>query len=94
MTLIPMVLVIDQILLKPLLSLNNGGGQIYLIILKIVLTPKLHLERLLASLSFSPTFLLCSITAFSQVFFSLHLFLVPFTAKSNANDLSCYMVLQ
>ena len=29
--------------------LNNGGGQIYLIILEIVLTHNLHLERLLAS---------------------------------------------
>ena len=61
----------------PVLSLNNGGGRIYLIILQMELTANLHLERLLASLSFTPTFLLCSITAFCQVF------LVPFTLKCN-----------
>ena len=68
----------------PGLSLNNGGGRIYLIILEIVLTPNLHLEWLLASLTFSPTFLLYSTTVLSQVFFGLPLFIVPFTLKSNA----------
>ena len=56
------------------LSLNNVGSHIYLILLELVLTPTLHLERLLASLAFSQT-LLCSTTAFSEVFFSLPLLL-------------------
>ena len=55
------------------LSPNNGGGQIYLILLEIVLTHSLHLEQLLASLSFSKTFLLCSTTAFSQDFYNAQL---------------------
>ena len=67
----------------PVLSPNDGGDRTYLIILDIVLTPNLHLERLLASLSFSPTILLCSKTALSQVFLTITLFLVPFTLKSN-----------
>ena len=67
----------------PVLSLNDGGDRTYLIILEIVLTPNLHLERLLASLSFSPTILLCSKTALSQVFLTITIFLVPFTLKSN-----------
>ena len=68
----------------PALSPNNGGGKMFLIILKIVATPNLHLLQLLASFAFSPTFQLCSITATSQVFIGLPLFLVPFTLKSNA----------
>ena len=55
-----------------------------LIILEVVLTPNLHLECLLASLAFSPNFLLCFTTAFSQVFFCLPHFIVHFTLKSNA----------
>ena len=66
------------------LSPNNGGGQIYLIILEIVLTPNLHHGRLLTSLTFSPTFLLSSISAFSHVFYGLPLFYVPFISRSNA----------
>ena len=73
----------NPLILNPILSQNNGVGWIYLIILEIVLTPNLHLERLLASPAFSPTFLLCSITAVSHVFFCLPLFLVPFTLRSN-----------
>ena len=38
------------------LSQNIESGRIYVIILQVVLTPNLHLERLLESLSFSPTF--------------------------------------
>ena len=67
----------------PVLSPNNGGGRIYLIP-TIVLTPNLHLERLLALLLLSQAFLLCYKTAISQVFFGLPLFLVPFTFRSNA----------
>ena len=59
-------------------------GQIYLILLEIVLTHNLHLERLLASLALSQTFLLSSTTAFSEIFFGLPLFLVAFTLKYNA----------
>ena len=66
--------------LNPVLSLNDGGGQIYLILLEIVLTPNLRLEQLLASLSFSPTFLLCTVTAFCQFLWSTH-FLCPFDYK-------------
>ena len=36
---------------------NNGGGQIYLIMLEIILAQNLHLKQLLASLSFSSTLL-------------------------------------
>ena len=43
-------------LLNLVLSLNNGGGRIYLILLEIVLTPNLHLERLLASPFIQPNF--------------------------------------
>ena len=70
--------------LLQVLSPNNGGGRTYLILLEIALIPYLHHERLLASLSFSPTFLLYSTTAVSQVFFGLPIFLVPFTLRSNA----------
>ena len=38
----------------------------------------------MAILSFSPTFLLCSITDVSQVYFGLPLFIVHFTLRSNA----------
>ena len=55
---------------------------INLILLEIVLISNLNFERLLTSLLSSPTFLLCSTTAFSQVFLGLHLFIVPFTLKS------------
>ena len=73
------VVVVVLFIKNPVLSLNDGGGRIYLIILEIVLTHNLHLERLLVL--FNPTFLLCSTTAFSQVFFGLPLFLVHFTLK-------------
>ena len=65
----------------PGLSPNNGGGQIYPIVLEIVLTPNLHLERLLASFLLSPPFLHCSITALSQIFFGLPIFIVPLYFK-------------
>ena len=60
------VVVVVQLFLNSVLSPNIGGGQIYLILPEIVLSP--NLNRFLASLSFSTTFLLCSTTAFSQVF--------------------------
>ena len=66
---------------KSIFSPNNGGGRIYLIQPEIVVTT---IEFLLASLSFSPTFLLCAITASIQVFFGQPLFLVLVTLKSNA----------
>ena len=62
-------MIVVRFLKNPALSLNNEGGRIYLIMLEIVISPNLHLERSLASLSFSLTFLLCSMTAFSLVFF-------------------------
>ena len=64
------------------LSPINEGGRICLILLEMVLTLNLHLEQLLAPLAFSQTFLLCSTTAFSLVFFGLSLFLedlMPFS---------------
>ena len=72
--LILLVVAVVQFIFKSVLTQNNRGDRIYLMILETVLTPNLHLERLLASLSFSPTFLLSSITAFSPVFFGLSLF--------------------
>ena len=78
------LLVIVVHFLYPVLSQNNRGGWSYLILLLTVLTPNLLLERLLASHAFSPTFLLCSIIAVSQVFFGPPHFLVPFTPRSNA----------
>ena len=60
---------------------KNEYGCIYLILLEIVLTSNLHLEMLLSSLRFSPTFLLCSATAFTQVFLGLPIFLDTFTLK-------------
>ena len=62
-----------QFFYNTVLSLNNGGGQISLIILEMIITPNLHLEWLFTSLLFSPTFLLCSITAFSLVSFGLYI---------------------
>ena len=71
------------------LSPNNRCGQIYLIILIIIiLTPNFHLERLLASLSFSQTFLLCSTTAFSFVFSGL-----PFPCTFYFNILKIHKLL-
>ena len=78
-----MVVVVVQFYENLVLSLNNGDGWIYLIILKILLTPNLHLGWLLTSLSLSATSLLCSISA-SQVFFGLPIFLVHSTSRSNA----------
>ena len=75
------VVVVVQFFLNPVLSPNNRGSRIYIILVEIVLTPNLHLERLLALLVFSPTFLLCSIATFSLVFSGLPLFLVPFTFR-------------
>ena len=66
----------------PVLSQKNGGGPTYLIILEMVLTPNLHLERLIASLVLRQTFLRCTATAFSLVNFGLSIFLVPFPLLS------------
>ena len=78
----------SQIHYNPVLSSNNAGGQIYFILLEIALTYNLHLERLLASLAFSPTFLLCSTTAVNHVFFGLPLFLVRFPLNKSGQSLN------
>ena len=57
-----------EVLFYPFVSPNKGDGWNYLIIIEIGLTLNPPLERLLASLSFSQTFLLRSTAAFSQVF--------------------------
>ena len=79
-----MYVVVVQFFPNPFFSPNNGCGQIYLVLLWIVLTHSLHLERALASLAVSTNFLLCSTTTFSQVFVGLHLFPVLFTLISSA----------
>ena len=69
---------------NPVLSPNNGVGLIFLILLEIVLTHNLQLDRLLSSLAFNHNFLLWSTTAFCEVFLGLPHFLVHFKLKSNA----------
>ena len=61
----------------PYLPPYNRGDQIYLKLLEIALTPKLHHDWLFASLAFSPTFLLWSTTTFMQVSLVNPLFLSP-----------------
>ena len=61
---------------------DNEDHRIRLVLLEIVVTPNLHLQPIIVSLSLSPTLLLCSMIAFCRIFVGLHLFLVHLTLKS------------
>ena len=50
------VVVVVKFVKSQVLAPDNGGDLIYLIILVVVSTPNLRLERLLASLSFAQIF--------------------------------------
>ena len=71
-----MILVVIQFFKSGSLS-DNRGGLIFLIEPEVILTPDLHLDRLLPSPSFNPTSLLCSTTVCNQILFGLfyHCFL-------------------